>query len=291
MVARFPSVESLAQADFETFFPYYEGLGYYSRARNLLAAAKIVADRFDGMFPKTTEELRSLPGVGPYTAEAVRAFAYGVATLPFDTNLEKVFSRYHHGTRFQKLTTEEKSWIVRDFRESGFDAATVSGALMDFANLVSLNSKERVDWKNYPLIGCRFHETRGKLEVPQKRRMERFPMKDSVLVAVLTDHSGKVLYCDESVQNGTGGYVPFLIPPAESDPREAIKEHFLKKGLAVSVRPPYSKGFLDGAPLAFFRCRVQTGNVPFGTFPKGGFGAWWMERSQGKDVDFSIRPF
>ncbi len=63
MTEKFPSVESLAQTDFETFFPYYEGLGYYSRARNLLKTAKIVAENFGGTFPKTTDELRSLPGV------------------------------------------------------------------------------------------------------------------------------------------------------------------------------------------------------------------------------------
>lgn len=61
MVERFPTVEDLANADFETFFPYYDGLGYYSRARNLLAAAKKVTADFDGFFPKETEKLRSLP--------------------------------------------------------------------------------------------------------------------------------------------------------------------------------------------------------------------------------------
>lgn len=126
MIERFPTVESLAEADFETFFPYYDGLGYYSRARNLLAAAKKVTAEFGGVFPKETEALRTLPGVGPYTAEAIRAFAYGIPTLPFDTNLEKIFSRYYFGSRFQKLSAEEKSEITAAFLSSGFDARTVS---------------------------------------------------------------------------------------------------------------------------------------------------------------------
>lgn len=151
MTERFPTVESLSDTNFETFFPYYEGLGYYSRARNLLATAKIIVEHFGGVFPKTAKELVSLPGVGPYTAEAVRAFAYGIPTLPFDTNLEKVFSRYYFGTKFQKLAVEEKFQITRDFVQSGFDARTVSGALMDFANLVSMNSKEKIDWNAYLL--------------------------------------------------------------------------------------------------------------------------------------------
>lgn len=197
MVERFPTVESLAETDFETFFPYYDGLGYYSRARNLLAAARKVVADFGGIFPKETEALRTLPGVGPYTAEAIRAFAYGIPTLPFDTNLEKIFSRYYFGSRFRKLTSEEKSEITAAFLESGFDARTVSGALMDFANVVSVNSVAKIDWGNYPLTGCRFYEERGALEDRPKKRPERFPMKDSVLVAILADHSGRVLFSND----------------------------------------------------------------------------------------------
>lgn len=285
IVERFPDVESLAETDFETFFPYYEGLGYYSRARNLLAAAKEVVGRFGGTFPRTTAELRSLPGVGPYTAEAVRAFAYGMPTLPFDTNLEKVFSRYYFGTRFRKLSDAEKIEIREAFTVSGYDARTVSGALMDFANLVSANSVAKVDWDSYQLPGCRFYETRGALEDRPKKNAERFPMKDAVLIAILADHSGKTLR-----SSSDGEYAPFTVNPTEDDPREAIKAKFRELGLAVSVRPPYSKGFSDGAPFAFFRCRIQTGDIPSGTYPPEAFETWWRTRSGGKENDFSKSP-
>jgi A/G-specific adenine glycosylase len=95
IIERYPTVDSLAGATFEEFFPYYDGLGYYSRARNLLATAKIVANEMGGIFPAETAELVRLPGIGPYTAEAIRAFAFDLPTLSFDTNLEKVFSRYY----------------------------------------------------------------------------------------------------------------------------------------------------------------------------------------------------
>lgn len=284
MVARFPDVESLATVDFETFFPYYDGLGYYSRARNLLAAAKEVATRFGGVFPRTTEDLRSLPGVGPYTAEAVRAFAYGIPTLPFDTNLEKVFSRYYFGSRFRKLSESEKSAIREAFVATSHDSRTVSGALMDYANLVSANSLGKVAWEA-GLPGCEFVRTRGASEIRPKKAAERFPMKDGVLVAVLADHSGKTL-----ISASEGSYEPFLIGPAEEDPRSAIKAAFERLGLSVSVRPPYSKGFCDGAPLAFFRCRVQTGAASGSAHPPEAFAKWWKGRSEGKENDFSVPP-
>lgn len=286
ILERFPTVESLSQTDFETFFPYYDGLGYYSRARNLLAAAQKVVREFGGVFPRETEALLTLPGVGPYTAEAVRAFAYGIATLPFDTNLEKVFSRYYFGTRFRKLTSEEKSEIAKGFRDSGFPARETSGALMDFANTVSLNAVPKIDWEGYPLEGCRFFETRGSLEIRPKKTADRFPTKDAALVAILFDHSGKMLFSE----NG-GRYEPFVIAPTEGDPRKAIKNAFLAKGFSVSVRPAYSKGFLDGAPLAFFRCRVQTGaESDFSAFAPEEFSAWWKNRSERKETDFSKLP-
>ncbi|MFB0965200.1 MAG: hypothetical protein QMC36_05990, partial [Patescibacteria group bacterium] len=62
------------------------------------------------------------------------------------------------------------------------------------------------------------------------------------------------------------------------------------KGLSVSVRPPYSKGFLDGAPLAFFRCRVQTGSPSGSGRPGSDFETWWKKESEGREKDFSKLP-
>jgi len=115
ILERFPTIEKLAEARYEEFFPYYDGLGYYSRARNLLAAARMITEEYDGIFPRESELLRKLPGVGPYTAEAIRAFAYDIPTLSFDTNLEKVFSRYYFADRHRKLLVAEKTEIISDF--------------------------------------------------------------------------------------------------------------------------------------------------------------------------------
>ncbi len=112
VMERFPTIHSLALTDYETFFPYYQGLGYYSRAKNLLACAKIVSKEYSGIFPTESANLQNLPGIGPYTAEAIRAFAYNIPTLSFDTNLEKVYSRYYLGSRFLKLSLTQKSEIM-----------------------------------------------------------------------------------------------------------------------------------------------------------------------------------
>jgi len=90
-VARFPSVAVLAQADLEEVLRLWAGLGYYARARNLHACAKAVAAR--GAFPDCEEELLELPGVGPYTAAAIAAIAFGRKASPVDGNVERVVAR------------------------------------------------------------------------------------------------------------------------------------------------------------------------------------------------------
>lgn len=88
---RWPSVEALAAASEEDIMAAWAGLGYYSRARNLSKAARVVAER--GGFPDTEEGLRQLPGLGPYTAAAVAAIAFGRRAVVVDANVERVVAR------------------------------------------------------------------------------------------------------------------------------------------------------------------------------------------------------
>jgi A/G-specific adenine glycosylase len=92
-LARWPRVMSLAQAKNEEVMRAWAGLGYYSRARNLHASAKIVAGELAGKFPDTEAGLRRLPGIGPYTAAAIAAIAFGRHTVAVDGNVERVMAR------------------------------------------------------------------------------------------------------------------------------------------------------------------------------------------------------
>ena len=90
-LARFPDVATLAAAPEEAVLLAWAGLGYYARARNLHACARTVAAR--GGFPRDLEGLRALPGIGPYTAAAVAAIAFGAPVVPVDGNVERVAAR------------------------------------------------------------------------------------------------------------------------------------------------------------------------------------------------------
>jgi A/G-specific adenine glycosylase len=90
---RFPSVADLASADEHTVLSLWQGLGYYSRARNLHRAAKAIMELHGGRVPRSAEALRSLPGVGGYTAAAVAAFAFDAVEPVIDANIARVLAR------------------------------------------------------------------------------------------------------------------------------------------------------------------------------------------------------
>lgn len=94
-IRRFPNVEALAAADEDSVLALWSGLGYYSRARNLRAAAQAIVRDHEGRFPQSVEAALSLPGVGPYTASAVTSIAYGTRAAVVDGNVRRVLSRLH----------------------------------------------------------------------------------------------------------------------------------------------------------------------------------------------------
>lgn len=91
---RFPSPQSLANSPWEEVVKYWEGLGYYSRAKNLYRGAQYVCERFNGKIPEKEEELASIPGLGPYTVGALLAFAFKKRAAATDGNVLRVLARY-----------------------------------------------------------------------------------------------------------------------------------------------------------------------------------------------------
>ena len=93
-IVHFPTLASLAAASEKEIFKCWEGLGYYTRCRNLIATAKKVISDYHGSFPSTYDEIMSLPGIGPYTAAAIASFAFRLPYAVVDGNVERVLARY-----------------------------------------------------------------------------------------------------------------------------------------------------------------------------------------------------
>lgn len=135
--AAYPTVTDLAVAEDEAVMKLWEGLGYYSRARNLLKAARMVATNYGGEFPDTYTGLMALPGVGPYTAAAIASFAFGRQVAVLDGNVFRILARFHNDS-FPIDTGKGRKHYQElvDLALGKAEARLFNQAIMDFGALV-----------------------------------------------------------------------------------------------------------------------------------------------------------
>ena len=135
---QFPTLEALASADQQEVLKLWEGLGYYSRARNLHKAAQIVASEFGGQLPRTRAELLSLPGIGEYTAGAILSLAFGQHEPILDGNAKRVISRlWDIDARIDLRTTGSRLWeLSRKMVEAASAPGAMNEALMELGAVV-----------------------------------------------------------------------------------------------------------------------------------------------------------
>ncbi len=136
-LARYPTVRDLAQSDEDSLMKAWEGLGYYSRARSLQKAAKMIVDQYGGELPADVEKLRALPGIGDYTSGAIASIAFGIPKAAVDGNVERVICRYDAITdsvgtpAMRKRITQRVQELVPDDRPGAFANAMMEmGAVM-----------------------------------------------------------------------------------------------------------------------------------------------------------------
>jgi A/G-specific adenine glycosylase len=121
-IKAFPTVHHLAKAPRKRIFKLWEGLGYYNRCKNLIETAKRISKNYKGKFPRDYQEIKSLKGIGPYTAAAIASFAFNLPFAAVDANVERALSRY-----FGMSTPTDTADGKRMFAE-------LAGALLDKKN-------------------------------------------------------------------------------------------------------------------------------------------------------------
>lgn len=143
-LAELPTVRDLASVEDDRLMKLWEGLGYYSRARNLKKAAGIIVSEHGGELPGTADRLRKLPGIGDYTAGAIASIAFGEPEPAVDGNVLRVISRITASPEDITLpkTKRAVSGILRDVYPRGKDAGLVTEGLMELGELVCLPNGE-----------------------------------------------------------------------------------------------------------------------------------------------------
>jgi A/G-specific adenine glycosylase len=164
----FPTVFDLAKADEEQVLKLWQGLGYYSRARNLHKTAQYIASELDGVFPNNYNDLLELKGVGEYTAAAIASFSYNEVVPVVDGNVFRVLSRYFDVETDIALASAKKEFAALAFELMPKDnPATFNQAIMEFGALQCVPKSPNCSI-------CVFNESCAAL---QKKKVDQLPVK------------------------------------------------------------------------------------------------------------------
>lgn len=233
-MASFPTVEALASAKLHQVLKLWEGLGYYARARNLHKAANVIVDAHGGCFPTRMDDVRSLPGIGEYTAAAVSSIAYQVDTPAVDGNVNRVLSRIFRVDVDPKSSRGKK--ILRDRAASllaAGQAGTFNQAMMEMGAIIC--TPRAPQCSACPVAAwCQARRKNQQAEYPVKSRKKQRPHKT---VAVgLVFQAGKILIDQRKPDGMLGGLWEFPGGHVEDDERgeEAVVRE-VKEELGVEV--------------------------------------------------------
>jgi len=183
-VERFPTVQSLAQAEEDEVFKLWEGLGYYSRARRLIPCARAVVAQHGGVFPASLEEMLKLPGVGPYTAGAVLSIAYNQRISAVDGNVLRVASRWYAYDTDIRLPAAHKAIELRLMAEMPEDARHFNQALMELGACVCTPKNPACD--RCPVAESCEALSRGLVEVLPFKSKAKAKVESEKVVAYVT---------------------------------------------------------------------------------------------------------
>jgi A/G-specific adenine glycosylase len=190
---RFPDITALANASSDEVLAHWAGLGYYSRARNLHRAAKIMVQDFKGNVPNDLAELESLPGIGRSTAGAILAQAFKKYGVILDGNVKRVLCRFHavEGHASQAHVSK-KLWQFAENHTPTQQVAEYTQAIMDMGSLICTRSKPKCDI--CPLqLNCQAYQTQQVNNFPVKKIRKQLPEKERFFALVVSADSQRLL--------------------------------------------------------------------------------------------------
>jgi A/G-specific adenine glycosylase len=232
---RFPSLKSLAAASQEEVLKQWEGLGYYSRARNLHKTAQIISKDWKGRFPRTTKELLELPGIGSYTAAAMGSIAFNLDLAVLDGNVIRVLSRLFVYPKDVRSTPAKKELqqLADDLLVRG-DAGNFNEAMMELGATVCLPKNPQCGDCPFSKV-CLGRQSGNPVDYPIKAPKKKVPHL-VVGAAVVVNSKGKVLVAQRRDSDMLGGLWEF--PGGKQEIGETIQQCIareLKEELGINI--------------------------------------------------------
>ena len=258
-VAAFPNVQALAAAPIDRVLTLWSGLGYYRRAHHLHEAAKRVAERHRGEFPRDAQTLATLPGIGRSTAAAIAAFSSGERAAILDGNVKRVLARHRgiDGYPGALLVTKEL-WSIAEALLPARDVATYTQGLMDIGATVCTRTKPRCD--ACPIQSdciARRDDRIGALPSPRPKRAR--PQRS---VRVLLFERGDQILLEKRDPIGIwGGLLSLPEIALDDDPLAFAKMKFDAEATIVGDLAPIVHGFTHFA-LTLYPRRLNVARWP-----------------------------
>ncbi|HIP72788.1 MAG TPA: A/G-specific adenine glycosylase [Anaerolineae bacterium] len=241
-MARFPTVQALAQTSVDEVLKLWEGLGYYGRARNLHAAAQTVMNEYDGRIPTTAAELLKLKGIGRYTANAIASIAYNEAVPVLDGNVVRVLSRLTDFAEDVTTTPAKKQlWQMAAELVPADRPGDYNEAIMELGQTLCLPAK--TDCAACPLTAvCLARQCGTQMERPVRPPRKRTPHYDVVAGiiwqnGVSPQEGGKFLIAQRPLNGLLGGLWEF--PGGKQEPGETLPqtlEREIREEMEMAIR-------------------------------------------------------
>ena len=231
-LAAYPTVQALARAPLDEVLKLWEGLGYYSRARNLHKCAQMVAEQG---FPQTVEGLMGLPGIGRYTAGAIASIAFGVRAPVLDGNVMRVFTRLLDLTApVSDAKVQAALWQVAEQALPAQRAGDYNQALMELGQRLCTPRKPAC--AECPVRHlCRAYAAQTQSERPIKQAKKASPHYD-VAAGLVRDDQGRLLIAQRKAEGLLGGLWEFAGGKQEAgESLEACLRRELREELAIEV--------------------------------------------------------
>lgn len=229
----FPNIEELAKADYDYVLKHWEGLGYYSRCKNIYATAKSL----NGKLPETFNELIKLPGIGEYTAKTILAIAYNKQEVGVDTNLERVGFRLLGLKKKSKFNNNRVKKFLENIQDKS-KPGDFNQALMDLGS--SLCQAKAVDCTPCPIIDdCKASANADPLKYPEMKKSKPIPTLNVAVCIII--HNNKLLVMQRPKYKMLGGLWEFpggKIEKGESKQAAVIREVFEETSLSIN-NPKY----------------------------------------------------
>jgi len=280
MLEKYPTVQDLAQSDWEEFFPYFKGLGFYSRGKNMLKCSKEIVELHNSVFPNDPKILESLSGIGEYTAHAIASFAYKKSVPALDVNLYRVLGRVldmHENIP----KAENKAELIKNIthvafdyfaKQTGEDAHVFNHALMDIGS--TFCTAKKIDCENCPLKNnCLFFRKKKTLTAVRNNNLKNIKNSKNmsnifegvISVFMLRNNKKYLLECNE--KNNFWKFPEFTRIDKQNNRdflKQIIHETF---SIDISVRPVFWKEEIQNKSkkylYEFSRCQIQSGEKNF----------------------------